>query len=120
MSFSVDYHPNKAQILRVMDFAHQALVDDVPLTKRYLSLKDENEVTDSAPRDTYYKDVPLFKSQGTVDRVRSLSMVYLSLLHTYTSQLVDDLAMTLDLDRADLKIVILCHLVTDVSSGTWS
>jgi len=120
MSFSVDYHPNKAQILRVMDFAHQALVDDVPLTKRYLSLKDENEVTDSAPRDMYYKDVPLFKSQGTVDRVRSLSMVYLSLLHTYTSQLVDDLAMTLDLDRADLKIVILCHLVTDVSSGTWS
>lgn len=26
-----------AQILRVMDFAHQALVDNVPLTKRYLS-----------------------------------------------------------------------------------
>ncbi|KAG2032460.1 Spo11/DNA topoisomerase VI subunit A [Suillus americanus] len=59
-----------AQILRVMDFAHQALVDNVPLTKR----------------DMYYKDVPLFKTQGTVDR------------------LVDDLAVTLDLERADLKI----------------
>lgn len=45
-----------AQILRVMDFAHQALVDNVPLTKR----------------DMYYKDVPLFKAQGTVDRVRYL------------------------------------------------
>ncbi|KAG1864056.1 Spo11/DNA topoisomerase VI subunit A [Suillus tomentosus] len=53
-----------------MDFAHQALVDNVPLTKR----------------DMYYKDVPLFKAQGTVDR------------------LVDDLAVTLDLERADLKI----------------
>ncbi|OAX44147.1 DNA topoisomerase IV, alpha subunit [Rhizopogon vinicolor AM-OR11-026] len=53
-----------------MDFAHEALVDDVPLTKR----------------DMYYKDVPLFKAQGTVDR------------------LVDDLAVTLDLERADLKI----------------
>ncbi|KAJ8592718.1 DNA topoisomerase IV, alpha subunit [Rhizopogon salebrosus TDB-379] len=53
-----------------MDLAHQALVDDVPLTKR----------------DMYYKDVPLFKAQGTVDR------------------LVDDLAMTLHLERADLKI----------------
>ncbi|OJA14502.1 hypothetical protein AZE42_04456 [Rhizopogon vesiculosus] len=59
-----------AQILRVMDFAHQALVDNVSLTKR----------------DMYYKDVPLFKVQGTVDR------------------LVDDLAVTLDLERADLKI----------------
>ncbi|KAG2750348.1 DNA topoisomerase IV, alpha subunit [Suillus brevipes Sb2] len=53
-----------------MDFAHQALVDNVPLTKR----------------DMYYKDVPLFKAQGTVDR------------------LVDDLAVTLGLERADLKI----------------
>lgn len=34
----------------------------------------------------YYKDVPLFKAQGTVDR------------------LVDDLAVTLGLERADLKI----------------
>ncbi|KAG2079070.1 DNA topoisomerase IV, alpha subunit [Suillus decipiens] len=59
-----------AQILRVMDFAHQALVDNVSLTKR----------------DMYYKDVPLFKAQGTVDR------------------LVDDLAATLGLERADLKI----------------
>ncbi|KAG1771832.1 Spo11/DNA topoisomerase VI subunit A [Suillus occidentalis] len=53
-----------------MDFAHQALVDNVPLTKR----------------DMYYKDVPLFKAQRTVDR------------------LVDDLAVTLGLERADLKI----------------
>ncbi|KAG1777544.1 Spo11/DNA topoisomerase VI subunit A [Suillus placidus] len=69
-SFSPNGRSNIAQILRVMDFAHQALVDNVPLTKR----------------DMYYKDVPLFKAQGTVDR------------------LVDDLAVTLGLERADLKI----------------
>jgi hypothetical protein len=36
-SFLADDRSNTAQILRVMDFAHQALVDNVPLTKRYLS-----------------------------------------------------------------------------------
>ncbi|KAH7927510.1 DNA topoisomerase IV, alpha subunit [Leucogyrophana mollusca] len=53
-----------------MNFAHEAILDDVPLTKR----------------DMYYKDVPLFKSQATVDR------------------LVDDLAATFELERADLNI----------------
>ncbi|GLB45082.1 putative DNA topoisomerase IV alpha subunit [Lyophyllum shimeji] len=40
-----------AQLLRVLDLTHEALVDDVPATKR----------------DIYYKDVPLFKSQRIVD-----------------------------------------------------
>ncbi|KAF8552513.1 DNA topoisomerase IV, alpha subunit [Imleria badia] len=53
-----------------MNFAHEALSQDLSLTKR----------------DLFYKDVTLFKSQKTVDK------------------LVDDLAATLDLDRADLNI----------------
>ncbi|KIK90802.1 hypothetical protein PAXRUDRAFT_35180 [Paxillus rubicundulus Ve08.2h10] len=53
-----------------MNFAHQALEDGLPLTKR----------------DMYYKDVMLFNSQKTVDK------------------LVDDLAATLELDRAALNI----------------
>ncbi|KAG1861609.1 Spo11/DNA topoisomerase VI subunit A [Suillus subalutaceus] len=73
-----------------MDLAHQALVDNVPLTKRYLSfVKPESgakKKLTSVLSDMYYKDVPLFKSQGTVDR------------------LIDDLAVTLGLERADLKI----------------
>ncbi|KAF9227465.1 DNA topoisomerase IV, alpha subunit [Gyrodon lividus] len=59
-----------AQFLRVMNFAHEALEEGLPLTKR----------------DMYYKDIALFNSQKTVDR------------------LVDDLAATLKLDRADLNI----------------
>ncbi|KAN0091017.1 Spo11/DNA topoisomerase VI subunit A [Tylopilus felleus] len=59
-----------AQLLRVMNCAHEALSENLPLTKR----------------DLFYKDVPLFKSQRTVDK------------------LVDDLAATLNLDRAHLNI----------------
>ncbi|KAJ8696095.1 endodeoxyribonuclease [Pleurotus ostreatus] len=42
-----------AQLLRVMDCIHEALIDDAPTTKR----------------DLYYKDVSLFKSQGVVDKI---------------------------------------------------
>ncbi|EMD37482.1 hypothetical protein CERSUDRAFT_49779 [Gelatoporia subvermispora B] len=42
-----------AQLLKVIDLMHEALVDDVPTTKR----------------DMYYKDVSLFKSQSVVDRL---------------------------------------------------
>ncbi|KAI0042921.1 DNA topoisomerase IV, alpha subunit [Auriscalpium vulgare] len=59
-----------AQFFRVAELAHEALINDIPTTKR----------------DLFYKDVPLFKSQGVVDR------------------LVDDLAATIDLGRADLNI----------------
>ncbi|KAI0066231.1 DNA topoisomerase IV, alpha subunit [Artomyces pyxidatus] len=59
-----------AQFFRVADLAHQALIDDIPTTKR----------------DLFYKDVPLFKSQRVVDG------------------LVDDLAATVQLGRADLNI----------------
>jgi len=59
-----------AQLLRVMDLMHEALISDVPTTKR----------------DLYYKDVSLFKSQAVVDR------------------LIDDLAATFGLGRADLNV----------------
>ncbi|KAJ8457273.1 hypothetical protein ONZ45_g18376 [Pleurotus djamor] len=42
-----------AQLFRVADYVHEALVDDVPTTKR----------------DLYYKDVALFKKQGVLDRI---------------------------------------------------
>ncbi|KAF7376397.1 hypothetical protein MSAN_00055200 [Mycena sanguinolenta] len=59
-----------AQLFRVLDLVHEAVVDDIPATKR----------------DIYYKDVPLFKKQKVVDN------------------LVDDLAATFELDRADLNV----------------
>ncbi|KAF5351700.1 hypothetical protein D9756_007749 [Leucocoprinus leucothites] len=40
-----------AQLFRVMDLAHEAIIEDIPMTKR----------------DIYYNDVQLFKSQRTVD-----------------------------------------------------
>ncbi|KAJ7837712.1 Spo11/DNA topoisomerase VI subunit A [Mycena leptocephala] len=59
-----------AQLFRVLDLTHEAVVDGVPATKR----------------DMYYRDVPLFKSQKVVDN------------------LVDDLAATFELERADLNV----------------
>ncbi|KAL6310487.1 DNA topoisomerase IV alpha subunit [Sparassis latifolia] len=59
-----------AQLFRVADLMHEALLDDIPTTKR----------------DMYYKDVQLFKSQSVVDRM------------------VDDLAATFELGRADLHV----------------
>ncbi|KXN90800.1 Meiotic recombination protein SPO11 [Leucoagaricus sp. SymC.cos] len=40
-----------AQLLRVLDLAHEAIIEDIPMTKR----------------DMFYNDVQLFKSQRTVD-----------------------------------------------------
>ncbi|KAG6899487.1 hypothetical protein C0993_009781 [Termitomyces sp. T159_Od127] len=48
-----------AQMLRVLDLAHEAIIDDTPATKR----------------DIYYKDVSLFKNQRTVDSVSSVLIV---------------------------------------------
>ncbi|KAJ7691276.1 Spo11/DNA topoisomerase VI subunit A, partial [Mycena rosella] len=59
-----------ARLFKVLDLMHEAVVDDVPATKR----------------DMYYKDVPLFKTQKVVDN------------------LVDDLAATFELERADLNV----------------
>ncbi|KAI0779848.1 DNA topoisomerase IV alpha subunit [Fomes fomentarius] len=59
-----------AQVFRVVDLMHEALLDDVPTTKR----------------DMYYKDSQLFGSQATVDK------------------LVDDVAATFQLCRADLNV----------------
>ncbi|KAJ7187961.1 DNA topoisomerase IV alpha subunit [Mycena filopes] len=59
-----------AQLFRVLDLMHEAVVDGVPATKR----------------DMYYRDVALFKKQKVVDN------------------LVDDLAATFELERADLNV----------------
>ncbi|KIY61329.1 DNA topoisomerase IV, alpha subunit, partial [Cylindrobasidium torrendii FP15055 ss-10] len=59
-----------AQLFRVLEFSHEACVNEIPATKR----------------DIYYKDVPLFQQQRVVDN------------------LVDDLAATFDIDRAELNI----------------
>ncbi|KAH9855196.1 DNA topoisomerase IV alpha subunit [Lenzites betulinus] len=63
-----------AQLFRTMDLMHEAVIDDIPTTKR----------------DMYYKDVELFGSQSTVDK------------------LVDDLAATFQLSRADLNVRASC------------
>ena len=60
-----------AQLFAVLDITHESLTTGVPTTKR----------------DAFYKDVPLFKTQGVVNR------------------LVDDLAATWELRRSDLNIV---------------
>ncbi|KAF8902670.1 DNA topoisomerase IV alpha subunit [Mucidula mucida] len=59
-----------AQLFRVVDSMHESIRFQMTTTKR----------------DIYYKDVPLFKSQRTVDA------------------LVDDVAATLDLERSQLRI----------------
>ncbi|KAI0958728.1 hypothetical protein AcV7_004458 [Taiwanofungus camphoratus] len=71
--------PQKAKGASARPFAHLFRVVD---------LIHEGLVNDipTTKRDIYYKDVPLFKSQTVVDR------------------LVDDLAATLDLGRADLHV----------------
>ncbi|KAF9646583.1 DNA topoisomerase IV, alpha subunit [Thelephora ganbajun] len=59
-----------AQLFRVMDIVHEAVINEVPVTKR----------------DIYYRHASLFKTQATVDR------------------LVDDLAATFNVGRADLNV----------------
>ncbi|KAI0268616.1 Spo11/DNA topoisomerase VI subunit A [Gloeopeniophorella convolvens] len=59
-----------AQLFRVADLAHEALIEGIPTTKR----------------DAFYRDVQLFKKQNVVDK------------------LVDDLAATIDVQRADLNV----------------
>ncbi|KAF7983768.1 hypothetical protein HWV62_18968 [Athelia sp. TMB] len=87
-----------AQLFRVLDLTHEALVDDIPATKRknwWLIVL----------RDVYYKDVPLFQKQGVVDRVRGLSEnLYEHFFDSYM-QLIDDLAATFELERSDLNVV---------------
>ncbi|PBL01951.1 DNA topoisomerase IV, alpha subunit [Armillaria gallica] len=59
-----------AQLFHVLDSMHESVISGVPVTKR----------------DIYYKDVPLLKTQRTVDN------------------LVDDLAATFDLERSQLNV----------------
>ncbi|KAI0081862.1 topoisomerase acting in meiosis [Panus rudis PR-1116 ss-1] len=50
-------HLSMARLFRVIDTAHEALHEDVPITKR----------------DIYYRDVGLFKTQSVVDKEMGLS-----------------------------------------------
>ncbi len=62
-----------AQLFRVLDLTHEAIIEDVPITKRsehpspYLI---SFLTTGNDHRDMYYNDVQLFRSQKTVDSVR--------------------------------------------------
>lgn len=60
-----------AQLLAVVDSLHEALMDDIPVTKRcaiYASV--QILVADIAHcSDIYYRNPTLFKRQSTVDRV---------------------------------------------------
>ncbi|KAF7361639.1 hypothetical protein MVEN_00507200 [Mycena venus] len=76
-----------ARLFRVLDLMHEAVVDDVPATKRFcIFFFLSSFALTRRESDMYYKDVPLFKAQKVVDN------------------LVDDLAATFELDRADLNV----------------
>ncbi|KAE9411586.1 DNA topoisomerase IV, alpha subunit [Gymnopus androsaceus JB14] len=59
-----------AQLFSVVSIMHEAIIQGIPVTKR----------------DIYYRDVPLFKNQKTVDNI------------------VDDLAASMNLERSDLNV----------------
>ena len=61
----------KAQLFRVLDLVHEALVNDIPMTKRYYCFLNSihNLSITMSCRDIYYKDVSLFQKQSVVDNV---------------------------------------------------
>lgn len=57
-------------------------------------------------RDIYYRHVALFKTQATIDRVSGFELIGMIDLQSLSDpQLVDDLAATFDVGRADLNVV---------------
>ena len=57
-------------------------------------------------RDIYYRNVPLFQRQAVVDTVRPFSYTHDQYKNDESGmQLVDDLACTFDLSRAELNVV---------------
>ena len=56
-------------------------------------------------RDLFYKDVPLFKKQSVVDKVRHFNFHPDSREEHRSYKLIDDLAATIDTRRAHLNIV---------------
>ncbi|KAF5393366.1 hypothetical protein D9757_000527 [Collybiopsis confluens] len=77
-----------AQLFRVVNLMHEASVEQVPATKR----------------DIYYRNVPLFQTQKTVDTVWIHDFDPLYVTFELVFQLVDDIAATVQLDRADLNV----------------
>lgn len=66
---NLNLKPRLAQLFRVLDLTHEALVDGVPGTKRQVSVRilTAYPTQSYVLRDMYYKDVPLFKTQRVVD-----------------------------------------------------
>jgi DNA topoisomerase VI subunit A len=58
-----------AQLFKVMDLIHEAIVDGVPATKRFVFPLLNSQALKRRERDMYYKDVALFKKQNVVDNV---------------------------------------------------
>ncbi|KAG5980840.1 hypothetical protein E4U55_003571 [Claviceps digitariae] len=82
----------KARIVLILQLAHDALVSNTVLTKRFVRsaaiLKHFPAWLILVSRSIFYQHQDLFETQKVVD------------------QLVDDIAITLDLDRGDLNIGI--------------
>jgi meiotic recombination protein SPO11 len=83
--------PSSAVVLRILELVHDALVNNVVITKRYTnrrpSLPGEVCLILTTSRDIYYRDPALFSKQAVVDRF------------------VDDLACTFGVRRLLLNVV---------------
>ncbi|OCB86858.1 topoisomerase acting in meiosis [Sanghuangporus baumii] len=89
---------SSAQLLKVANEAHEALLNESPMTKRFdFRVCDSVSLLKSAYSDLYYRDVTLFKSQTKVDT------------------LVDDLAATFAINRSNLNIPSLIPHAQDVA-----
>lgn len=88
----IQYAP--ARIVLILQLAHDALVSNTVLTKRSVTsaamLKLIQKWLTLVFRSIFYQHQDLFETQKVVD------------------QLVDDIAITLNLDRGDLNIVSMC------------
>lgn len=104
------------QAVRVLDIVHESLVKDVSVTKRYSAkfFSSMDAHTDITHRDIFYRDVPLFKAQSTVDKACQCYLLPFSCvaLILYLLKLVDDFAATFGTSRGNLNVVRLPSLLS--------
>ena len=73
----LDCHEQNAQLLKVINIAHEGIIEHSRATKRYAYKSLGHSLSQHAiSRDIYYRDVPLFKSQNVVDTARLLFTHY--------------------------------------------
>jgi meiotic recombination protein SPO11 len=60
--------------MRLLDLTHEAILDDLPATKRFIFCVNSLICSKEFLRDIFYKDVALFKTQKVVDNVRIISI----------------------------------------------